>query len=86
MVSLTTAKLWFLIASSSQWSNGSCRRRGTLLSKHMQALQELLTGILQGSGYPAWMCILLCQCLQLSQTISHEAKPPPLSSTEYPLF
>lgn len=52
----------------------------------MQALQELLPGILQGSGYPAWMCILLCQCLQLSQTISHEAKPPPLSSTEYPLF
>lgn len=34
MVSLTTAKLWFLIASSSQWSNGSCRRWGTLLSKH----------------------------------------------------
>lgn len=51
----------------------------------MQALQELLPGILQGPGYPAWMCIL-CPRLQLSQRFSHEVKPLPLSSSsaEYP--
>lgn len=41
----------------------------------MQTLQELQPGILQGSGYPAWMCIL-CPILQLSQRLSHRVRPP----------
>lgn len=52
----------------------------------MQALQDLLPGILQGPGYPAWMCVL-CPRLQLSERFSHEVKPLPLSSiaAEYQL-